>query len=157
MNWAEWFYYKDGELFNRVTRNSRALQDARVGSLLGNYLSVMVMGHNYLVHRIIWEMHNGAIPEHLTVDHKDGNKLNNNITNLRLATTCEQQHNVGLQCNNTSGFKGVYYRISRNKWYGQLKLEGKRYCTSLVDSAEEAHKLLCSLRNNLHGEFARHV
>jgi len=35
-------------------------------------------------HIVVWEKHNGKIPEGYSIHHKDGNKLNNNITNLEL-------------------------------------------------------------------------
>jgi len=38
----------------------------------------------FLTHRLIWEHCNGDIPEGLCVDHIDGNKLNNRISNLQL-------------------------------------------------------------------------
>lgn len=40
-------------------------------------------------HRVIWEYFNGAIPEGLTVDHIDGNKLNNCLNNLQLMSAKE--------------------------------------------------------------------
>lgn len=35
------------------------------------------------VHRIVWMMHNGLIPEGMVIDHIDRDKLNNDIMNLR--------------------------------------------------------------------------
>jgi hypothetical protein len=42
--------------------------------------------YNLLVHRIVWQFFHGPIPEGMTVDHIDGNKHNNFITNLQLLT-----------------------------------------------------------------------
>lgn len=42
--------------------------------------------HNISVHRFVWEIHKGVIPDGYTVDHKDNNKLNNGIENLQLLT-----------------------------------------------------------------------
>lgn len=39
---------------------------------------------NYFVHRLVYETFVGEIPEGMTIDHIDGNKLNNHITNLQL-------------------------------------------------------------------------
>lgn len=39
---------------------------------------------NVFVHRFIWALYRGAIPHDKTVDHIDGDKLNNHIDNLQL-------------------------------------------------------------------------
>lgn len=42
-------------------------------------------------HVIVWEAHNGQISEGMQVHHKDGNKLNNDISNLELLTPLEHK------------------------------------------------------------------
>ena len=37
-------------------------------------------------HRFIWEALNGSIPNSMTIDHIDGDKLNNRLENLQLMT-----------------------------------------------------------------------
>jgi len=37
-------------------------------------------------HRIVYALHHGCTPRHLFVNHKDGNKINNQIDNLELVT-----------------------------------------------------------------------
>jgi len=41
------------------------------------------------LHRTVWEYHNGKIPEGYHVHHIDGNKANNQISNLELLTFSE--------------------------------------------------------------------
>ena len=65
----------------------------------------------FLMHREIM-----SVPKGLTVDHIDGNGLNNCKNNLRLATHSEQQWNRQKNSNNTTGYRGVYYD-KRNKIY----------------------------------------
>lgn len=46
--------------------------------------------HKYLLHRLIWEVVYGEIPNGLTINHNDENKDNNSISNLSLMTMAEQ-------------------------------------------------------------------
>lgn len=41
------------------------------------------------LHRTVWEYHNGIIPDDGHIHHRDGNKANNDITNLELLTGSE--------------------------------------------------------------------
>ena len=48
----------------------------------------------YSLHRTVWEFHNGKIPKGYVIDHIDRDRNNNQIENLRLATSSENNHNV---------------------------------------------------------------
>lgn len=65
--------------------------------------------HTYLHKRYI-----GDIPDHLTVDHKDQNPLNNKLENLRLKSRSFQVHNQKKRENTTCHYRGV--SISYNKF-----------------------------------------
>ena len=70
-----------------------------------------------------------------TIDHKDRNKNNNSLYNLRWANRDEQQRNRGISYHNTSGVIGVYYR--ENRWVAQLKIHGITHKKS-IKTKEEA-------------------
>jgi len=55
---------------------------------------------NFKLHRIIYEIYNGTIPDKMFIDHIDNNRQNNNIENLRLANRSENQHNQKVNKNN---------------------------------------------------------
>ena len=42
-------------------------------------------------HRVVWSKNFGAIPNKCQIHHKDGNKLNNDITNLELVTPLQHK------------------------------------------------------------------
>lgn len=47
--------------------------------------------YRILVHRLVWYVHNGPIPNHLTINHKNGKKTDNRLENLELMTQGENQ------------------------------------------------------------------
>ena len=61
----------------------------------------------YYVHRTIYIMIFGEIPDNFFIDHKDGIRSNNWFGNLRLATSRQNQHNKKSQKDTTSKYKGI--------------------------------------------------
>lgn len=66
-----------------------------------------VGGQKEYVHRIVWELFNGSIPDGLCIDHIDGDTSNNKIENLRLVTHKENMRNAKRSKGNKSGVNGV--------------------------------------------------
>lgn len=131
----------------------------RKGSIAGTikshgYLCVGINYKSYRAHRLIFLMHKGYLPK--TIDHINGDKLDNRIENLRAATVGQNQHNRKTNANNTSGYKGVSWNKGCNKWLSQIKLEGKRIHLGYFDNLEEAAEVLRKAREELHGDFAHH-
>jgi hypothetical protein len=65
----------------------------------------------------------------MDIDHINHNTLDNRRSNLRTITHAENlQNQTGAHSNNkSSGIRGVYWCIHRNKWRAQIKLKGKQY------------------------------
>lgn len=127
MNWRAIFFYEPntGELFNKVKRNSRAKQGASVGWVNeSGYLVTTVKGKKFRVHRIIWEMHNGPIPDGYEIDHINRVRNDNRISNLRLATSHEQNLNLGRRSSN-SGITGVVFNKKDRRWQAQIGHKGR--------------------------------
>lgn len=78
-----------------------------------------------LVHRVIWELEHGAIPEGYIVDHLDGNKLNNKLSNLRIIPFEHNAQNAGMYSNNTSGETGVSFNKGTSSWAATWWEDGK--------------------------------
>lgn len=70
-----------------------------------------------LVHRIIWVLFNGDIPENMVIDHIDGNTLNNSIENLRCISKKLNCLNKKKSKANTSGSTGVFRFKDRKDGY----------------------------------------
>jgi hypothetical protein len=94
-------------------------------------------------------------PEGLQVDHEDGDGLNNQRYNLRVASSFQNSHNRRVSSNNKSGFKGVCWNKGSGKWLAQIGFNsGKKYL-GLFTSPEEAHAAYCQASKKYHGEFGR--
>ena len=77
-------------------------------------------------HRIIFAIYNNTIDfQDFNIDHIDGNKLNNNPENLRLATNSQNQFNRAKSKNNTSGHKNVYFHKRNKKYFCKIKINNK--------------------------------
>jgi len=102
-----------------------------------------------LMHRLI--MHEPTSG----VDHQDLNGLNNQRSNLRLATQPQNMHNTSAPRNNTSGYKGVSFHKASGKWRADICVEGKRIALGLFPSPEEAADAYDRVAVANFGEFAR--
>ncbi|MGL6211903.1 MAG: hypothetical protein ACRC14_18925 [Paracoccaceae bacterium] len=90
-------------------------------------------------------------------DHKDGDGLNNCRFNLRISTTAENRRNKRSQVNNTSGFKGVTFRMSNGKFSARITVNGERIHLGCFLTATAAHDAYATASATLHGEFGRTV
>lgn len=97
-------------------------------SLVNNsdkYTLLSVRGHYVLLHRLVWMLQNGEIPEGMEVDHIDRNKGNNHPSNLRLATKSENAQNRTARPDNKLGVKGVSYDPPTGKYRAEITVNKK--------------------------------
>jgi len=71
------------------------------------------------------------------VDHKDGDKLNNSIVNLRWVTQNENQLN---KKNYGKYKKGVSYHKNNKHFVAQIHINGKRAYLGTFETEDEAHQ-----------------
>ena len=64
--------------------------------------------HMY-VHHVVWTSFRGVIPEPLEVNHIDGNKKNNNLTNLEIGTRQHNTHHAMVM-----GLSRIHFKGSKN-------------------------------------------
>lgn len=153
LRWAVDIYSGRWKNFKNV-----AVGDIAGGLSNSGYYQVRVSGRLTLVHRVIWEMTNGGIPNGMFVDHVDQNKLNNKIRNLRLVTKAGNNQNQKLRVDSTSGVVGVNRLVNTLKsgniaeywkavWFdGSVKYKAfsiKKY------GEEQAFKMACEYRQKM--------
>lgn len=125
-----------GVLTFKENRHSKQRKGDSPKNINGGYLKVTIDRKSFLVHRLVFLMHYGYLPE--CIDHIDRNKLNNRPDNLRAADKKLNSWNRSKQKNNTSGSRGVSWNKSAGKWHAYIKVEGKRRHLGLFDCKEEA-------------------
>jgi hypothetical protein len=146
--------FKDGILYNKITRNSRCLAGRKAGAICGRYNTICLFGQSYLLHRVAFYMKHGYCPNHL--DHIDCDGHNNHIDNLRPATPHENQCNQGLTKSNKSGVKGLSWSKQQNKWFACIRYNGKNKNLGYFENKELGAEFLGLARDMLHGSFANH-
>jgi len=157
------FVYTDGIITNKIQRNPRALKGSVVGSIKGvkgnQYLYVRIHKVDYRLHRVIWTMHYGNIPDGYIVDHIDRNRLNNKINNLRAIPSGDNNKNMSIRSDNKTGKAGVRKRKNkkRDTWVVETDVNKKRIYLGTFYSLDEAieAKLIAETKYNFsegHGE-----
>lgn len=118
------------------------------------YVRIHIRNVKYMGHRLAWLYVYGEWPIGL-LDHKDGNRANNSLTNLRLATANQNQYNRKPTHGRTLP-KGVVYKNDpkrKNKFGAQISVNKIRIYLGHYPTAEEAHEVYKQACVLYHGEF----
>jgi hypothetical protein len=118
------------------------------------YLWIAVDGERIASHVVAWAHFYGSFPS-FDVDHKDLDKSNNRINNLRESTRSQNMANVPPPKNNKSGFKGVCWDKQHGKWRSKICVNYKYITLGVFASKEEAARAYDDAAVKHFGEFAR--
>jgi len=115
-----------------------------------------VMGHGYTtdedgnkvgisvpLHRYVYTLVHGQIPNKMTIDHINGDKLDNRIENLRLATMSHQQANTRKKEGCTVDKKGVYTQTKIVKHKDGTQRECKYYVARVKEPNSSSVRTKC--------------
>ena len=91
----------------------------------------------------------------LCVDHKNNDKRNNTVKNLRWCTTQQNNMNRSKTCGTSSKYKGVCYYKRNKRWQSQIGLNGKYIALGYYKTQEEAGEAYNKKATELFGEFAK--
>lgn len=94
-------------------------------------------------------------PSDVIIDHINGNKLDNRLVNLRFVSYKENIRNSSSKNNSTSGFKGVSWDSSRNKWIASIQHGGKTHHIGRFDNEEECARAYDKECMRVYGRYAK--
>ena len=99
------------------------------------YGRVFKSGHR--AHRIIWALHYGEHPVG-EIDHINGDRKDNRISNLRDVSRKENRRNTRRLDSNTSGRTGVSWSKSNSKWHAYIGSRNTRQNLGWFESFDDA-------------------
>ena len=142
--------FVDDEDFERVSKHKWCISENKTRYYAASHIPGT--GHSVMkMHRFILGFPYGKV----SVDHIDGNGLNNQRSNLRICTQAQNSCNTAAsRSNNTSGYKGVIKSKNGKRWVAQVAFDYRCYKIGTFDTAIEAAQAYDAKAKELHGEFA---
>lgn len=112
------------------------------------YLVTTVDGHLCMAHRLAWLVATGAWPTG-EIDHIDGDKLNNRISNLRdVSRQVNQQNARRVRADSKVGVQGV--AMCRGRPTANVWVDGKRRYIGTFKTVEQAHQAYIAAKRQHH-------
>lgn len=114
------------------------------------YRYIKINGTRYAAHRLAWLYIYKEFPT-MSIDHINGNFLDNKITNLRLATASQNgQNRYKAHRNNSHGKLGLTYDKTKKLWRARIGLDGKRIHLGKFKTQEAAYEAYLAAKRELH-------
>jgi len=123
-------------------------------SLSNGYAESWIDSKKVLLHRFLIAK---EIPKGMQIDHKNGNKLDNRLDNLRIVTQQQNRFNSKPNKNRSSIYKGVYQDNRPNrkkKMYAYISHNGIRYSLGSYYTQKDAAMAYDKEAIKLFGEYA---
>jgi hypothetical protein len=116
------------------------------------YITIQVAKKRFMAHRLAWFFVHGEWPKE--IDHKNRNRSDNRIANLRSVTSGQNKQNilVARAHNKNSGLLGVYLdkRKIRNPWRASIVVDDRPIHLGVFPTKEAAHAAYLHAKKNLH-------
>jgi HNH endonuclease len=105
-------------------------------------------GKRFTMHRLIMNFPKGKM------DHRNRDKLDNRRANLRVCTTQQNNRNISMRKDNTSGYKGVFLDKSTGHWRPVVYVNGKSMTFGQYADKQHAALAYDLWATFFHGEYA---
>lgn len=134
----------------RWRHDSRGAKAGDIAGAVGKagYRQFTIDGRQYKAHRLAWLYVHGSWPVN-DIDHRDHNRDNNAIRNLRDVTDAINNQNiVRPQKRNKAQLLGVYPQ--RKRWCARIAFGDKRIFLGVHDTPEQAHQAYLAAKREHH-------
>jgi len=114
------------------------------------YIIIGIDGTEHYAHRLAWLYVYGTWPGGV-IDHRDTDRSNNRIANLRDTSRSVNQQNIRKpRAHGTSGFLGVTWHKQTGRWKAQISVKGRNRHLGLFDDPVEAHQAYLEAKREHH-------
>ncbi len=149
-------YNQDTGVFTWLIKPKRTMN---IGDIAGGYtdrgyIKIKLLGRLWRAHHLAWLYMTGELPPS-QLDHINGVKDDNRISNLRIANNTEQQGNQKLMKTNKTGLKGVCKSKAPGKWYARISVNWKNVHLGTFNCPAAASFAYQIAADNHFGKFAR--
>lgn len=126
---------------------------AKAGEIAGTnngagYTKIRISGVQYYAHRLAFLYIYGWMPEN--VDHKNGDRSNNSLCNIRRATESENSRNMRRpHRDNGTGLLGAS-AVASGRFDSRIQVGDKLHYLGRFDTPEEAHAAYVKKKRELH-------
>ncbi len=104
--------------------------------------------------RLAWLYVTGEWPKY-QIDHINMVRDDDSWTNLRLATSSQNNMNRRARAGTASGLKGVSWDSRSGKWVALITAFGVTTWLGVFDDPQEAHRAYSDAAEKFHGEYRR--
>jgi HNH endonuclease/AP2 domain len=137
----------------------RTSQRARIGEEAGTitnhgYRVLTIDSKRYLAHLVAWFYCHETWPTTL-VDHRDNNKSNNALSNLRLANKHLNAANSRGHKDSKTGVKGVTFDARYGKYRATIGVNGRQHWLGYHETIKQAADAYSDAAQRHYGNFAR--
>ena len=135
---------RDGTVISKFNNKPMKLHTLPRGYVINTYKQINGKPGKFYRHRVIWHYFNGDIPDDKQIDHIDGNKLNNSISNLRCVSPSQNMRNPN-----------TYYRLLESLRSDERRRKISEANTGKIVSEEQKIKQSIAMSGTNHPFYGK--
>jgi hypothetical protein len=139
-----------GRFFWRCRR--AAVREGQETGLCDNgkgYRVIGLFGKLHTAHKIAWALSYGVWPDR-DIDHINGDRADNKLSNLRLADRSQNMENAARPRHNVSGYRGVHWSKRAKKWRAVIWKNRAPHHLGFFDDKLDAAAAYATAKQRLH-------